>query len=144
MILFAIGPKQNFATSPCPSPYPQSEQSSTWAQYSVDLLGLYIHVLLKSLLFWDGRYLLLGFFCRLKSVSLGRDNGSFNSSNTDVVEKVHFLVAASQYRALRWRKDPLSTCTEMAFFWSLFTGGSFLVDFLKNEIVEFDNLEVVL
>ena len=33
----------------------------------------------------------------------------------------------------------------MALFWSLFTGGSFLVDFLKNEIVEFDeNLAVVL
>ena len=26
----------------------------------------------------------------------------------------------------------------MALFWSLFTGGSFLVDFLKNEIVGFD------
>ena len=26
----------------------------------------------------------------------------------------------------------------MALFWSLFTGGSFLVDFLENEIVGFD------
>ena len=31
----------------------------------------------------------------------------------------------------------------MALFWSLFTGGSFLVDFLENEIVGFDeNLTV--
>ena len=29
---------------------------------------------------------------------LGRDNSSFNSSSTGVVEKVHFLVAASQHR----------------------------------------------
>ena len=34
---------------------------------------------------------------------------------------------------------------EMALFWSLFTGGSFLVDYLENEIVGFDeNLAVVL
>ena len=33
----------------------------------------------------------------------------------------------------------------MALFWSLFTGGSFRVDFLKNEILGFDeNLAVVL
>ena len=45
---------------------------------------------------------------------------------------------------LRWRKDPHSTWTEMALFWSLFTGGSFLVDFLKIEILGFDeNLAVV-
>ena len=37
--------------------------------------------------FWD-------FFGRLKTVPLDRDNGTFNSSNTDVVEKVNFLVAA--------------------------------------------------
>ena len=41
-----------------------------------------------------GRYTLLGFFGRLKTVPLDRDNGTFNSSNTDVVEKVNFLVAA--------------------------------------------------
>ena len=41
-----------------------------------------------------GRYPLLGFVCRLKTVPLDRDNGTFNSSNTDVVEKVNFLVAA--------------------------------------------------
>ena len=72
------------------------------------------------------------------------DNGTFNSSHTDVVEKVIFLVPASQHGVLRWRKDPHSTWTEMALFWSLFTGGSFLVDFLKNEILGFDeNLAVV-
>ena len=33
----------------------------------------------------------------------------------------------------------------MPLFWSLFTGGSFLVDFLENEIVGFDeNLTVSL
>ena len=41
-----------------------------------------------------GRYPLLRFFCRLKTVPLERDNGTFNSSNTDVVEKVNFVVAA--------------------------------------------------
>ena len=74
------------------------------------------------------------------------DNGTFNSSHTDVVEKVNFLVPASQHgsRLLRWRKDPHSTWTEMALFWSLFTGGFFLVDFLKNEILGFEeNLAVV-
>ena len=46
---------------------------------------------------------------------------------------------------LRWRKDPHSTWTEMALFWSRFTGASFLVDFLEYEILGFDqNLAVVL
>ena len=44
-----------------------------------------------------GRYPLLGFFCSLKIVPLYRDNGIFNSSNTAVVEKVNFVVAASQH-----------------------------------------------
>ena len=30
-------------------------------------------------------------------VPLDRDNGIFNSSNTDVVEKVNFFMAASQH-----------------------------------------------
>ena len=38
-----------------------------------------------------------GIFCNLNIVPLDRDNGTFNSSNTDVVEKVNFLVAASQH-----------------------------------------------
>ena len=33
----------------------------------------------------------MGFFGRLKTVPLDRDNGTFNSSNTDVVEKVNFF-----------------------------------------------------
>ena len=37
------------------------------------------------------------FFCRLSIVPLDMDNGTFNSSHTDVVEKVNFLVPASQY-----------------------------------------------
>ena len=39
-------------------------------------------------------------FCRLGKnsiVPLDMDNGTFNSSHTDVVEKVNFLVAASQH-----------------------------------------------
>ena len=36
-------------------------------------------------------------FCRLNIVPLDRDNGTFNSSNTDVVETVTFLVAASHH-----------------------------------------------
>ena len=55
-------------------------------------------------------------------VPLDRDNGIFNSSNTDVVEKVDLLVAASHTVVLRWRKGPHSTWTEIALFWSLFTG----------------------
>ena len=62
--------------------------SSIRAQYSIYLPVHYRRI--KSLLFWDG----MGFFCRLKTVPLDRDNGTFNSSNTDVVEKVNFLVAA--------------------------------------------------
>ena len=45
-------------------------------------------------LFWDGTPSVI--FCRLNIVPLDRDNCTFNSSNTDVVEKVNFLVAASQ------------------------------------------------
>ena len=44
-----------------------------------------------------GLYPLLGFFCSLKIVPLYRDYGIFNSSNTDVVEKVNCVVAASQH-----------------------------------------------
>ena len=92
-----------------------------------------------------GRYPLLGFFCRLKTVPLDRDNGTFNSSNTDVVEKVIFWWLLDNTGVLRWWKDTHSTWTEMALFWSLFTGGSFLVDLLENEIVGFDeNLTVAL
>ena len=72
------------------------------------------------------------------------DNGTFNSSHTDVVEKVNFVVPASQHGGTSVAEGSHSTWTEMALFWSLFTGGSFLVDFLKNEILGFDeNLAVV-
>ncbi len=54
-------------------------------------------------------------------------------------------MAASQHVGTSGAKDPHNTWTEMALFWSLFTGGSLLVDFLKNEIVGFEeNLAVVL
>ena len=86
---------------------------------------------IKSLLFWDGTP--FWDFCRLNIVPLDRDNGTFNSSNTDVVEKVNFWWLLHNTGVLRWRKDPHSTWTEMALFWSLFTGGSFLVDCLKKK-----------
>ena len=65
-----------------------------WAQYGIDLPGSLHTNKIPVIL---GRYPLLGFFCRLNIVPLDRDNGTFNSSNTDVVEKVNFLVAASQH-----------------------------------------------
>ena len=90
-----------------------------------------------------GRYL-LGFFCRLNIVPLDRDNGTSNSSNTDRLTLIFWWLLHNT-GVLWWRKNPHSTWTEMALFWSLFTGGSFLVDFLKNEILGFDeNLAVVL
>ena len=64
---------------------------SQWAQYSIYLP---VHYRIPAIF---GRYTLLGFFCRLNIVALDRDNGIFNSSNTDVVEKVNFLVAVSQH-----------------------------------------------
>ena len=64
--------------------------SSIRAQYSIYLPVHYRNKIPVIL----GRYPLLGFFGRLKTVPLDRDNGTFNSSNTDVVEKVNFLVAA--------------------------------------------------
>ena len=63
-------------------------------QYAIDLPGSLHTNKIPVIL---GRYPLLGFFCRLNSFPLDRDNGTFNSSNTDVVEKVNLLVAASQY-----------------------------------------------
>ena len=67
---------------------------NTWAQYGIDLPGSLHTNKIPVIL---GRYPLLGFFCRLNIVPLDRDNGTFNSSNTDVVEKVNCLVAASQH-----------------------------------------------
>ena len=66
----------------------------TVGPYSIDLPVRYIRM--QSLLFWDSTP--SGIFCHLKTVLLDRDNGTFNSSNTDVVEKVNFVVAASQHR----------------------------------------------
>ena len=79
-------------TIPCIDPADLS--INIWAQYGIDLPGsLHTNKILAIL----GRYPLLGFFCRLNIVPLDRDNGTSNSSNTDVVEKVNFLVAASQH-----------------------------------------------
>ena len=98
-------------------------------QYSIYLPVHYRRI--KSVIL--GRYPFLGFFCRLKIVPLDRENGIFNSSSTDVVEKVNiFWWLLHNTGVLRWRRDPHSTWTEMGLFWSLFTGGSFLVDYLKK------------
>ena len=108
------------------------------AHYGIDLPGSLHTNKIPVIL---GRCPLLGFFCRLNIVPLDRDNGTFNSSNTDVVEKVNCLVAASQHGVLRWRKH----VDRNGFVLVTFHGGSFLVGFLKNEILGFDeNLAVVL
>ena len=68
--------------------------SSIRAQYGIDLPGSLHTNKIPVIL---GRYPLPRFFCRLNIVPLDMDNGIFNSSHTDVVEKVNFLVAASQH-----------------------------------------------
>ena len=64
--------------------------SSIRAQYGIDLPGSLHTNKIPVIL---GRYPLPRFFCRLNIVPLDMDN----SSHTDVVEKVNFLVAASQH-----------------------------------------------
>ena len=64
------------------------------AQYGIDLPGSLHTNKIPVIL---GRYPLPRFFCRLSIVPLDMDNGTFNSSHTDVVEKVNFLVPASQH-----------------------------------------------
>ena len=71
-----------------------TDLNNNGAQYGIDLPGSLHMNKIPAIL---GRYPLLGFFCRLNIVPLDRDNGTFNSSNTDVVEKVNFLEAASQH-----------------------------------------------
>ena len=68
--------------------------SSIRAQYGIDLPGSLHTNKIPVIL---GRYPLPRFFCRLSIVPLDMDNGTFNSSHTDVVEKVNFLVPASQH-----------------------------------------------
>ena len=65
-----------------------------WAQYGIDLPGSLHTNKIPVIL---GRYPLPRFFCRLSIAPLDMDNGTFNSSHPDVVEKVNFLVPASQY-----------------------------------------------
>ena len=74
--------------------YAAVEVLATWAQYGIDLPGSLHTNKIPVIL---GRYPLPRFFCRLNIVPLDMDNGTFNSSHTDVVEKVNFLVAASQH-----------------------------------------------
>ena len=68
--------------------------SSIRAQYGIDLPGSLHTNKIPVIL---GRYPLPRFFCRLSIVPLDMDNGTFNGSHTDVVEKVNFLVPASQH-----------------------------------------------
>ena len=67
---------------------------ATRAQYGIDLPGSLHTNKIPVIL---GRYPLVGFVCRLNIVPLDSDNCTFNSSNTDVVEKVNLVVAASQH-----------------------------------------------
>ena len=64
------------------------------AQYGIDLPGSLHTNKIPVIL---GRYPLPRFFCRLNIVPLDMDNCTFNSSHTDVVEKVNCLVSASQH-----------------------------------------------
>ena len=71
------------------------------------------------------------------------DNGTFNSRNTDVVEKVNFLLAASQHWLFGGGRIP-STLTEIAPF-GQFSRGILLCGLSRKKIVGFDkNLSVVL
>ena len=70
------------------------QTSSRWAQYGIDLPGSLHTNKIPVIL---GRYPLPRCFCRLNIVPLDMDNGTFNSSHTDVVEKVNVVVAASQH-----------------------------------------------
>ena len=85
---------------------------------------------IKSRLFWDGTS--SGICCSLKCVPLDRDKGTPNSSNTDVLEKVNFLVAASQHfgggriHIARGQKWPC--------FGHVLSGGSFLWVFSKTKL----------
>ena len=73
------------------------------------------YIRIKSMLFWDGTPF-WDFICRLNIVPLDRVNGTFNSSNTDVVEKVNYLEAASQHGGTSVASYPHSTWTEIALF----------------------------
>ena len=68
--------------------------SSIRAQYGIDLPGSLHTNKIPVIL---GRYPLPRFFCRLSILPLDMGNGTFNSSHTDVVEKVNFVVPASQH-----------------------------------------------
>ena len=65
------------------------------ARYGIDLPGSLHTNKIPVILGW---YSHLGYFCHLNIVPLDRDTGTFNSSSTDVVEKLNFLVAASHHR----------------------------------------------
>ena len=86
--------------------------------------------------FWD--FFLSHFFC-------GR-NGTFNISNTDVVEDIICVWLLYNIEAFLWRKDPHSLLTERTLFLTLFAVGIrfFHVDIFRDEILRFDeNLAVV-
>ena len=85
----------SFACKPSESENHTSQiMANSWAQYGIDLPGSLHTNKIPVIL---GRYPLPRFFCRLSIVPLDMDNGTFNSSHTDVVEKVNFLVPASQH-----------------------------------------------
>ena len=66
------------------------ESMYSWAQHSIDLPGS----LVQCWIFWDGTPV-SDFFTSLKQFLWTRT--TFNSSKTDVVEKLNFLVAVSQH-----------------------------------------------
>ena len=101
-----------------------------WAQYGIDLPGS-LHT--NKIPVIMGRYPLLGFFCRLNIVPLDRDNGIFNSSNTDVVKKVNFFVAASQHAYFGGGRIPTARGQKWLCFGNLSRGDPFLWIFSKTK-----------
>ena len=105
--------------------------SSIRAQYGIDLPGSLHTNKIPVIL---GRYPLPRFFCRLNIVPLDMDNGTFNSSHTDVVEKVNFLVATSQHA---WYfgggRIPIARGQKLLCFGHFSRGDPFLLIFSKTK-----------
>ena len=101
------------------------------AQYGIDLPGSLHTNKIPVIL---GRYPLPRFFCRLSIVPLDMDNGTFNSSHTDVVEKVNFVVPASQHGGTSVAEgSPIARGQKWLCFGHFSRGDPFLLIFSKTK-----------
>ena len=83
-------------------------------------------------------------FVNLKTVSLDSDYGTLNRRNTDVVDKVNCLVAASQHMGTSMAEGSPREVHRNDFVLTDLHGESFPADYLEKEIVGFDeNVTVV-